>query len=166
MAQERLIISNTTPIINFAEIARLDLPEKLFGKVTVPQAVVDELQAKRTLFPRAAHAVTSLNVICPQDRLLVRGFQSVVHAGEAECLALAMENPGSLLILDDLQARAMASANGLPFTGTMGLLVEAKSRELVDALAPLIEALRVSARFWISSELEMKILSDAGEFGL
>lgn len=88
----------------------------------------------------------------------------MVHAGEAECLALAMENPGSLLILDDLQARAIAAANGLPFTGTMGLLVEAKARGLVEAVAPLIEELRARARFWISADLESKILKDADEF--
>lgn len=164
MAGERLIVSNTTPIINFAEIDRLDVLEGLFGKVVVPPAVVDELLAKRDLFRKAGDAADCFEAVQPEDRLLVRGFQAVVHAGEAECLALAMENPGSLLILDDLQARAMASANGLPFTGTLGCLVEAKARGLVDAVAPLIRELRVSARFWISLELETRVLNDAGEF--
>jgi predicted nucleic acid-binding protein len=95
--------------------------------------------------------------------LLVRGLQSAIHAGEAECLALAMENPGSLLIIDDLQARAMASSNGLLFTGTLGCLVEAKARGMIRELAPMIEILRLSARFWISPELEMRVLSDAGQ---
>jgi predicted nucleic acid-binding protein len=163
MAEGRLIVSNTTPVINLAEIGRLDLLEGLFGKVVVPPAVVDELISKRELFPKAGDAA-SFEVVQPEDRLLVRGFRSAVHAGEAECLALAMENPGSLLILDDLQARALASANGLPFTGTLGLLVEAKARGLVDTVAPLIGKLRVSARFWISLELETRILKDVGEF--
>jgi len=164
MAEERLIVSNTTPIINFAEIGRLDVLEGLFGKLVVPPAVVDELLAKRELFPKAAAAVASFGVVQPKDRLLVRGFQSVAHAGEAECLALAMENPESLLIIDDLQARALASANGLPFTGTLGCLVEAKARGLVNSVAPLIDKLRVSARFWISLELETRVLNDVGEF--
>jgi predicted nucleic acid-binding protein len=164
MAGERLIVSNTTPIINFAEIDRLDVLEGLFGKVVVPPAVVDELLAKRDLFRKAGDAADCFEVVQPEDRLLVRGFQAAAHAGEAECLALGMENPGSLLILDDLSARAMASANGLPFTGTLGCLVKAKARGLVDALAPLIRELRVSARFWISSELETRVLNDAGEF--
>jgi predicted nucleic acid-binding protein len=163
MAQGRLIVSNTTPIINFAEIDRLDVLEGLFGKVVVPPAVVDELLAKRQLFPKAGDAAACFEVVQPEGRLLVRGFRSMVHAGESECLTLAMENPGSLLILDDLQARALASANGLPFTGTLGLLVEAKARGLVDAVAPLIGKLRVSARFWISVELETRVLKDAGE---
>lgn len=158
-----MIVSNTTPIINLAEIGRLDVLEGLFGKVVVPPAVVDELVAKRELFPNAGHAADHFEIVQPQDRLLVRGFASVAHAGEAECLALAMENPGSLLILDDLQARALATANSLPFTGTLGVLVEAKAKGLVHAVAPLIEKLRLSARFWISSELEAKILNDVGE---
>lgn len=164
MAEGRLIVSNTTPIINLAEIGLLDVLEGLFGKVVVPPAVVDELIAKRELFPKAGDAARCFEVVHPQDRLLVRGFASVAHAGEAECLTLAMENPGSLLILDDLQARALASANSLPFTGTLGLLVEAKARGLVDAVAPLIGKLRVSARFWISLELETRVLNDVGEF--
>lgn len=163
MAEGRLIVSNTTPIINLAEIGRLDVLEGLFGKVVVPPAVVEELVAKRELFPKAGHAADLFEIVQPQDRLLVRGFASVAHAGEAECLALAMENPGSLLILDDLQARALATANSLPFTGTLGLLVEAKAKGLVHAVAPLIEKLRLSARFWISSELETRILNEVGE---
>lgn len=164
MAEEGLIVSNTTPIINFAEIGRLDLLEALLGKVVVPPAVVDELLAKRDLFPKAGDAAACFRIVPPKDQLLTRGFRAVTHAGEAECLALAMENPGSLLLLDDLQARAMASANGLPFAGTLGLLVEAKARGLVDAVAPLIRELRVSARFWISFELETRVMKDVGEF--
>ncbi|MCP5544216.1 MAG: DUF3368 domain-containing protein [Akkermansiaceae bacterium] len=163
MAEGKLIISNTTPVINFAEIGRIDVLEGLFGNVVVPPGVVDELCAKRDLFPAAGDAADRLNVRRPEDRLLVRGFRSVVHPGEAECLALAMENPGSLLILDDLQARALAAANGLRFTGTLGCLVEAKAMGLVDSVAPLIERLRVSARFWISKEVEARVLKDAGE---
>ncbi|MFU8893241.1 MAG: DUF3368 domain-containing protein [Luteolibacter sp.] len=163
MAEGRLIASNTTPIINLAEIGRLDLLGELFGKVVVPPAVVDELVVKAELFPRAREAANFFDVVRPQDQLLIRGFASVVHSGEAECLALAMENPGTLLILDDLQARALATANSLPFTGTLGLLVEAKAQGLVDEVAPLIHKLRESARFWISLELEAKILKDVGE---
>lgn len=164
MAEGSLIISNTTPIINFAEIDRLDVLQGLFGNVVIPPAVVEELRAKRDLFPKAGDATSHFEMVLPQDRLLSKGFGSVVHAGEAECLTLAMEHPGSLLILDDLQARALAKANGLRFTGTLGCLVEAKSRGLVDAVAPLIEKLRDSARFWISTEVETRILRDAKEF--
>lgn len=35
-----LIISNTTPLINFAQIGRMDILEALFGLVTITPAVV------------------------------------------------------------------------------------------------------------------------------
>jgi len=163
MVKGKLTISNTTPIINFAEIGHLHLLEILFGKVVVTPAVVEELLDKRIYFPSATNAVVGFEVVEPQDQLLVRGFRSQIHAGEAECLALSMENPGALLLLDDLQARALATANGLPFAGTLGCLVEAKNRGLIDSVAPLVERLRVSARFWISKEMEKLVLIDAGE---
>jgi predicted nucleic acid-binding protein len=44
------------------------------------------------------------------------------------------------------------------------LIVSNTTRGLVDTVAPLIGKLRVSARFWISLELETRILKDVGEF--
>jgi predicted nucleic acid-binding protein len=165
MAQERLIICNTSPLINLAEIGRLDLLEKVLSGICIPPAVRDELKAKSSLFPRAAAAADSgqFRILSPADALLVRSFSSTLHRGEAECLALGMENPGSLLILDDLSARAVASANGLLFTGTLGVLSAAKARGHVDALAPVLHDLRIRARFWISLQLERLILEEAGE---
>jgi predicted nucleic acid-binding protein len=37
--ESALIISNTTPLINFAEIGRMDVLEALFGSITIPPAV-------------------------------------------------------------------------------------------------------------------------------
>lgn len=160
-----LIISNTTPLINFAEIGRMDVLEALFGSVTITPAVVDELRVKSALFPLTAR-VPALPAICiqaPADRLLVRGYAAQVHAGEAECLALAMEHPGSLLLLDDLAARGLASANRLLFTGTLGCLTQAKKQGLITAMRPLLRELRTNTRFWISDVLEKRVMRDCGE---
>lgn len=160
-----MTICNTTPLINFAVLGRVDLLESLFGEVSIPPAVRSELMSKRSMFPAAASAADRhpFRLMPFANPLLVRGFQSIVHPGEAECLALAMEHPGSLLLLDDLAARGLAEANGLLFTGTLGCLVEAKSRNLIDAVGPLLVELRRSARFWISSRLEEQVLAAAGE---
>jgi uncharacterized protein len=163
--EDPLIISNTTPLINFAEIGRMDLLGSLYGVVTITPSVVDELGAKSSLFPLAAR-VPSMNgiaVVDPADRLLVRGFAAQVHPGEAECLALAMEHPESLLLLDDLGARELAEANQLRFTGTLGCLIELRRRGFVPAIRPLLHDLRVKARFWISPALETRVLQNCGE---
>lgn len=160
-----LIISNTTPLINFAEIGRMDVLHGLFGALVIPPAVRDELEAKPVLFPQAAQvpSLTTISLIAPADQLLVKGLATRVHRGEAECLALAMEHPGSLLLLDDLAARELAAANDLIFTGTLGCLANARRLGLIPAVGPVLHDLRTKARFWISDRLAEQILRDSGE---
>lgn len=38
-----IVVSDTTPLISLLKINRIDLLEKLFGEVLIPQAVFDEL---------------------------------------------------------------------------------------------------------------------------
>lgn len=38
-----IVVSDTTPLISFLKIDCIDLLEKLFGQVLIPQAVFDEL---------------------------------------------------------------------------------------------------------------------------
>ena len=38
-----IVVSDTTPLISFLKMRRIDLLEKLFGQVFVPRAVYNEL---------------------------------------------------------------------------------------------------------------------------
>jgi predicted nucleic acid-binding protein len=165
MDQERLIICNTSPSINLAEIDLLEVLEALPGQVCIPPGVRDEAMAKSGLFAKPASVADSgrFRVLPPTNDLLVRSFSATQHRGESECLAVSMEHPGSILILDDLAARAAASANGLSFTGPLGLLAAAKARGQIIALAHALHQLRIRARFWINSQLERELLQQTGE---
>ena len=165
MAGQRVVIANTTPLINFAEIGRLELLRDLFGEITVPPSVVDELQAKRDLFPRAAVACEApfVHVRDASNRALVDAMTRELHAGEAECIALAVEAGPALLLLDELAARGVAEHQGLRFTGTVGCLRLAKDLGLIDALAPLRVELRTKARFWLTRQVVDQVLRDADE---
>lgn len=165
MAGQRIVIPNTTPLINFAEIGRLDMLEELFGEITVPPSVVRELGAKAELFPSAALAADAvfLRVRPAANLSLIQILMRDIHEGEAECIALAMEQTSALLLLDDVYARSVAEHHGLLFMGTMGCLKLAKERGLIPAIAPLVAELRTRARFWLSEELVHQVLRDAGE---
>lgn len=160
-----MIISNTTPLINFAEIGRMEVLEALFETLVIPPSVTGELAAKSMLFPQAAQVASLpfVRTVPAGDPLLVKSLMTRVHPGEAECLALAMEHPGALLLLDDLGAREIAASNGLFYTGTLGCLVEAKKRGLIPVIETVLRELRAKARFWISDHLEARVLRDAGE---
>ena len=164
-ADQRIVVANTTPLINFAEIHRMDLLRELFGEITVPTAVMVELQAKAELFGLAATAcqLPFVRVRTPANRTLVDTLRHELHAGEAECLALALESSSALLILDDLAARNVAQQHGLPITGTIGCLQLAKRQGLISRIGPLLVELRDKARFWLSPRLIERVLEEARE---
>ncbi len=165
MGHPGIVVANTTPLINFAEIDRLELLHALFGELLVPVAVVAELQAKGGLFAKAAAASQApfVHTRAPANQPLVATLRRELHAGEAECIALALEESAALLLLDDVAARGVAEYHGLRFTGTVGCLRLAKQRRLIAAVAPLFDELRSKARFWLNPELMQRVLRDLGE---
>jgi len=83
-------------------------------------------------------------------------------AGETEVLALAVESSDAVAILDDALARQVAVTVGVRFTGTLGLLLDAKRAGLVTAVAPVLDELQ-ALRFRIASHTRAAILKLAGE---
>ena len=65
-------------------------------------------------------------------------------------------------ILDDLPARRVADALGLPIIGTLGVMLAAKRRGLVTSIRPLLDGL-VRESFFIGAELYQQLLESAGE---
>ena len=82
--------------------------------------------------------------------------------GEAEVIALGLENPGSLLIFDDQLARRIANLYGLKYTGTLGVLVKAKQLGYLPAVAPVIAMLR-SQGMWLTDKIIDDVLRLCGE---
>ncbi|MEE8304664.1 MAG: DUF3368 domain-containing protein, partial [Candidatus Tectomicrobia bacterium] len=83
--------------------------------------------------------------------------------GEAEAIALAVDNVGSLLILDDHRGRLIASSLGVNIVGTLGVLLIAKRKGLIEAVTPEITTLQARVGFRIDAELRSKVLLEAGE---
>ena len=81
--------------------------------------------------------------------------------GEWEAIVLALELSCPVL-LDDKLARAHAQHAGVAVIGTGGLLIAAKAKSLIPAVAPLLEALQ-RAGYHFSEELVARILQLAGE---
>ncbi len=77
-------------------------------------------------------------------------------------MALALENPRRVVLLDDDLARRVAKAAGLTVWGTLRVLLEAKSHGLTDRIEPLVDQL-VDAGMWLSGEIRERILVLAGE---
>jgi len=77
-------------------------------------------------------------------------------------LAIAVNHPSALLILDDRLARRIANIQGFRLTGTAGVLLRAKEQGIIPVLRPVLERL-VSLNFRLKPDLLATILSVAGE---
>src|SRR6201984_430665 len=57
----------------------------------------------------------------------------LLHPGEREGIQLAQELHADLLLIDDRRGRLEAKRRAIPTTGTLGVLLEAQKRGLMDA---------------------------------
>ncbi len=85
-----------------------------------------------------------------------------VDKGESSALALALEIPGSTLILDDYKARKIAEQLNLSFTGTIGVIVKAKLMGIILSVKPLLNKIK-QTNFRLTDDIELQALTDANE---
>ena len=149
-------VSNSSPLIALSEIGQLDLLPQLFTSVLIPPAVAGEIAPSVPVLPTWVE-VRPVTHPLPQA-LRRRAF----GLGEREALALSLECRPSHVILDDLPARRLAVALGLPLIGTLGVLVAAKHARLIDLIRPQIDGL-VGRTFFIGDKLYRELLEAVGE---
>jgi predicted nucleic acid-binding protein len=111
----------------------------LYGQIAIPEGVSAELDAGRMtgIALPEVKSLSWLSVSFVRERTLLQ-MVSGLGTGEKQVLALALEKPGSLAILDDLMARRYAYFLGIRFTGTLGILLKAKEKGLLQAVAPVL----------------------------
>lgn len=154
---------NTSPLLYLHLIGQLGLLPELYGEVFIPPAVKAELQAgaaRGVDVPQIA-SLSWLRVI-PVASAASIPLVMDLGQGEAEVIALGLENPDSRLILDDMLARRIAHLQKLRFTGTVGVIVKAKQTGLIPAVWPIVVALR-EAGLWLSDDVVAEVLRQAGE---
>mgnify|MGYP001048618110 CR=1 FL=1 len=162
-----LVVSDTSPICNLACIGRLQLLRSQFGTVCIPPAVKAELADLPAAMGGAAveEALREgwISVRPVEKPELANLLARELHQGESEALALATQLAADLVLLDEREARRVAQRLHLRVTGTLGVLLRAKYSGAIPSLTAEINALRAKAGFFISTELEHRILREAGE---
>jgi predicted nucleic acid-binding protein len=128
-----LIIADSSCLIGLANSNLLDILHQLYGTVTV----TPEITAEYGLDLPDWVTVTPV-----KNTVLQTAIQSDLHTGEASAIALALENPGSLVVLDDKKARRYAANLGLVITGTMGIVISAEENGIIKDAAGVFEKLR------------------------
>jgi hypothetical protein len=105
----------------------------------IPPAVVEELERGKAMgvdLP-VVRALPWLAIQAPEglDRVPTAAG---LGAGEKEVLALGIQTPGAVVILDERLARLHAQALKLTFTGTLGILLRAKAEGRFPRIEPIL----------------------------
>ncbi|MDO9130237.1 MAG: DUF3368 domain-containing protein [Anaerolineales bacterium] len=156
-------ISNTSPLLYLYRIGGLEWLPKLFDSVWLPASVAEEFKEGR----RRGYDVPNpkdygwLEIVNPKA-MPSEWLSLDLGPGELAAMALALENPTRVVLLDDILARRTAQVAGLTVWGTLRILLEAKSNKLIDKVEPYISQLSESG-MWISDEVKQRILSLANE---
>lgn len=162
--QMRRVIVNSTPIILLSNANCLEILKEVYGQIVIPQSVYDEVIQKEDS--------ACFNLINKPDWIIVENvkdttskkmYQSKLHSGEVEVMMLAQEEPkADLLILDDNAAKKTAKYLGLTVTGTLGVLLKAKSLGIISSVKNIIDKI-IENGFYITEEIYSLVLSQAGE---
>lgn len=156
-------ITNTSPLLYLYRIEAIEWLPSLFGEVWAPEAVKNELLAGRNKgydVPNAGD-FPWLTIVDPKS-MPSEWLALDLGAGEIAAMALALENPSQVILLDDGLARRTARAAGLQVWGTLKILLEAKSQGLIEKIEPFVANLS-EAGMWVSAEVRQRILALAGE---
>ena len=105
---------------------------------------------------------TWMKVIKVKDQQKQSEFEKMVDLGEASAIALALELPDSVLIIDDKRGRILAANLNISITGTLGTLLKAKQLNVISKVKPYLEKLK-QIDYRISKEIELEVLNRAEE---
>lgn len=158
----RKVVSNTTPLISLLKLSKLELLKELYKEISIPFAVFQEIEAGRNkAFYQDLSTITWIKIREIKDKKALKYFLEL-DTGEAEAIVLANEIGADLIILDEKLGRFHAKHADLQVTGTIGILLKAKSMGLIPAIKPLLQEL-IDKDVWISGTLMNEILQKANE---
>ncbi len=129
----KIIVSDTSCLILLEKIGRISLLESLFGKITVTSVIADEFGKPLPDFIEIEDA---------GDKKYQQILESILDAGEASAIALALEKDDCLLIMDESKGRRGAKQLRIKLTGTLGILIVAKEKGLMQSVTEIIEQIR------------------------
>lgn len=166
-----IVISDTTPILSLLKADKLDLLEKLYHKIVVPEAVYDEMTSNADFLDEREKIVNcsflSAKKISNEESVKILRNVTGLDAGESEALVLYGEIEAELLLIDERKGRNVAKKMSVKHVGTMGVLMQAFDEGIVSAeeIRKILEIL-LASNIRLSRKLCNKVLDYVGQEGL
>ena len=159
------IVIDSSPLISLTVIDQLELLERLFSTVIVPQAVYREVKAakNRSEYERIVNFIKNRVYLSKEEK----NMRSKLGDGETEAITLYFELNADLLIIDDKKARNEAKSKNIKFLGTLGILTLAKRKGFIRELRGyFIELIKNQRYFPIELMNQILTLNQEDTFAL
>ncbi|MBI2449401.1 DUF3368 domain-containing protein [Candidatus Pacearchaeota archaeon] len=160
-----MIVSNSTPIINFGRQGKLDILRRCFDKIFIPKSVYDEIMQKKES-PEAIILDKSINEkwTIVEDIAINPLLNTMsLGKGEKEAISLALQKKCELLIDDDY-AKAYAKILNVESHGSFYVLYLACLKKIIDKEeAKNIFGGMIREGFYVSIELYSRFLELLGK---
>jgi predicted nucleic acid-binding protein len=157
-----IIVCDSSPIIALALCGQLELLDKLFIDVLIPQEVYNESTKEGKMPTPAIKEWAVGKVVEVIDHEQVNHFNKILDKGESEAIVLALEKTADYLLVDEKKGRKTAVENGIKVIGSLGVLIMAKRKGMLQSIKPSLDVLRQSSTR-ISEFLYEQALKIAGE---
>ena len=167
----KTVVSDSTPLIFLAKVGMLDLLKDVFEKISIPEAVFDEVvtQGKALQMSDASIIEAAVGRWIHVERVEaeVESEYSFLDdnmrlgLGEKEALKLCKQLNADFFIVDDREARRVSRILNIVPLGTCGVLVEAcrqDSMSSIEALHALDKLVR--GGFRISATVYQRVLEE------
>ena len=135
-------VVNSSPVIALAKAGHLRLLEDLPSALLVPQAVAAEILAGPSADPARQAIQAGWGTRIATESIAAEILEWGLGPGESAVLTVAKLRMPCTVVLDDAVARNCAKALGVPLIGTLGVVLRAKKRGMVDRAVDVLLALR------------------------
>lgn len=142
-----IVIVDTSCLISLSNSNSLDLLKSAYSEIYITQEIQAEFNEKLPVW---------IKVLNP-SKTKINEFSNILDLGEASAIALAKENPESLLIIDEAKGRKIAKENNINIIGTIGFLLEIQKSGVIKDAFPIIIRI-VNNGFRISTALLNKLI--------
>ena len=155
-----VVLSDASPLIALALIDRLNLLHSLFGEVLITEVVKGEVLVGGDKPGETAIEANWIRVIA--DQWPEPQFPDL-DEGEASTLRAAVHiGVPCLVLIDERAGRATARELGIPLSGTLGLIVQARKRGFIPSARAAFEQL-LERDFRVATEMIREALVQVGE---
>ena len=157
------VVADASPLILLGKVRRLALIHRVLGgDVVIPRQVRDEVLA-RPLDPAESDELHRFLATVRMERVdRPRAFAAGMSRADNAALTLAVRLGADLLLTDDRTVRRLAAVEGIRPLGTLGVLLRAVRRGLVERaeVRRLVDDLVRSHGFRIGVELYAEVIRE------